>query len=259
MNTVFYPGTVIGTGLILAIVFADNIGKHNTDKPRPFFMAALGALLFAIFADSAIVILEQNTFPHFNVTGFVWIFATAAVLYVYFGIISQDQKTDALTGIGNRYSFNEFIERLSVRRAGRSVFRESWAVVIIDMDRFKEINDTLGHPEGDNALRDMAKIIKGCIRRSDFAARYGGDEFVLAARAETNIEKLIARLRKEIESHNMTEGRPYKLRISYGYDIFDTGGQRTINEFLEHIDTMMYKHKEEKRRISDRIKTERAK
>ena len=190
----------------------------------------------------------------FNTTGLVWLCFTAAVLFLYFYIIRQDLKIDALTGIGNRYSFNEFIEKLSRRNFTGKVFRVSWAVVMIDMDHFKEINDKLGHLEGDNALRDMAKVIKGCIRRSDFAARYGGDEFVLAARAETNIEKLIARLRKDLDYHNETAGRPYKLDISYGYDIFTTGGNQTIDEFLTHIDTLMYDHKAHNRRVSDKIR-----
>ena len=188
----------------------------------------------------------------FKTTGLEWLCFSAAALFTYFFIIRQDLKTDALTGIGNRYSFNEFIEKLSRRGITRKMFKKSWAVVMIDMDHFKEINDTLGHMEGDNALRDMAGIIKGCIRRSDFAARYGGDEFVLAARAETDIEKLIARLRKDIDHHNETAGRPYKLEISFGYDIFTTDGKQTIDEFLAHIDTLMYDHKAQNRRISDR-------
>ena len=192
----------------------------------------------------------------FGTSGIAWLCFTAAVLYTYFNIIRMDLKIDALTGIGNRYSFNEFIGKLSGRSISRRMFREHWAVVMIDMNHFKEINDTLGHMEGDNALRDMAKIIKGCIRRSDFAARYGGDEFVLAARAETNIEKLIARLRRELDLHNETAGRSYKLDISYGYDIFDTGGSQTIDGFLAHIDALMYNHKAQNRRYSDRVENQ---
>ena len=185
-------------------------------------------------------------------TGLEWLCFTMAVLCTYFFIIRIDSKIDALTGIGNRYSFNEFIENLSRRNRKRRMFRESWAVVMLDMDHFKEINDSLGHLEGDKALRDMAKLIKSSIRHSDFAARYGGDEFVLATKAETDIEKMIARLRKALDHHNDTAGRAYKLEISYGYDIFATDGDRTIKEFLAHIDNLMYKHKAERRRISDK-------
>jgi diguanylate cyclase (GGDEF)-like protein len=115
------------------------------------------------------------------------------------------------------------------------------------MDHFKKINDTLGHAEGDNALRDMAAIIKGCIRHSDFAARYGGDEFVLVAKAEYDIEKLISRIEKTMEIQNEKHIRPYTLEMSYGYDVYTAGQSRSINEFLNHVDGLMYQHKAERR------------
>jgi diguanylate cyclase (GGDEF)-like protein len=122
---------------------------------------------------------------------------------------------------------------------------------MIDMDHFKHINDTLGHLEGDNALRDMAAIIKGCVRNSDFAARYGGDEFVLATLAENDIQRLMERIKEAMASQNEKKIRPYTLEISYGCDVFTTGGTQTIEEFLAHIDSLMYKDKAERRRASD--------
>jgi diguanylate cyclase (GGDEF)-like protein len=195
-----------------------------------------------------------------------WPCFAAALLYMYFFIVRSDLKIDSLTGIGNRYSFNEFIDRLA-RQGGKKIssaqedsgnlrrsygIRESWAIVMIDMDHFKEINDTLGHLEGDNALRDMAAIIKSCIRRSDFAARYGGDEFVLATRAENDIRRLMDRIKDAIAAQNEKKIRPYTLEISYGYDVFTTGGEQSIDDFLVHVDGLMYKHKAERRRASDR-------
>jgi diguanylate cyclase (GGDEF)-like protein len=175
-----------------------------------------------------------------------WPCFTAALLYIYFFIIQSDAKIDSLTGIGNRYSFNEFINKLSLLSV-----KQSWAIVMIDMDHFKEINDKYGHLEGDNALRDMAKIIKDTIRHSDFTARYGGDEFVLAVRMAYDIEKLLARLQETIDRWNEKQAKPYKIAMSYGYDIYTTGGAQSMNEFLRHIDTLMYKHKAERRRKED--------
>jgi diguanylate cyclase (GGDEF)-like protein len=173
----------------------------------------------------------------------IWPCFTAALLYAYFFIIRTDSKIDSLTGIGNRYAFSEFIDKL-----GSQNVKESYSVVMIDMDHFKEINDTLGHAEGDNALRDMAAIIQGCIRHSDFAARYGGDEFVLAVRAEYDIEKLINRIKRAMEIQNEKHIRPYTLEMSYGYDVYTAGQSRSINEFLNHVDSLMYQHKAARRR-----------
>jgi diguanylate cyclase (GGDEF)-like protein len=119
---------------------------------------------------------------------------------------------------------------------------------MIDMDRFKEINDTLGHLEGDNALRDMATIIKSVIRHSDFAARYGGDEFILAARAEYDIGRIMTRIQENIDLQNSKGTRPYKIYMSYGCDVYTTNSGRSIQEFISHIDSLMYKNKEENRR-----------
>lgn len=171
----------------------------------------------------------------------IWPCFAASLLYIYFFIVQSDSKLDSLTGLGNRFSFNEFIDRLS--RAGS---KESYSIVMIDMDHFKAINDTLGHLEGDNALRDMALIIKSCVRGTDFAARYGGDEFILAVKSEYNVEKLMERIRQAIDNQNEKGKRPYRLEMSYGWDIFTTGlssGSASIENFLDHVDKLMYQNK----------------
>jgi diguanylate cyclase (GGDEF)-like protein len=194
-------------------------------------LTGLGSALDAILGDSALV----------------WSCFVSGLLFTYFFIIRSDSKIDSLTGIGNRYSFNEFIDRLAKQNS-----KQPYTVVMIDMDHFKEINDTLGHLEGDNALRDMAAIIKGCVRFSDFAARYGGDEFVLAAREEHDIERIMERIQDAINIQNEKKVRPYNIQISYGLDVFTPNSGQSIEAFLQHIDTLMYKHKAEKRRSTDK-------
>jgi diguanylate cyclase (GGDEF)-like protein len=182
----------------------------------------------------------------FGTASLIWPCFAGALLYAYFFIIKTDTRIDSLTKIGNRYSFNEFTASLSRLGPG-----EAYSIVMIDMDHFKKINDTLGHLEGDNALRDMAAILKSCIRSSDFAARYGGDEFVLAAKAERNIQDLMTRIQTAIDLQNNKQIRPYQIQMSYGYDVYSANDSRTIDEFLNHIDGLMYKHKERRRRTSD--------
>ena len=173
----------------------------------------------------------------------VWPCFAAAVLYLYFFILQYDSRIDSLTGIGNRYSFNEFIEKLSRRST-----RAEYSVVMIDMDRFKDINDILGHLEGDNALRDLSAIIKGVIRREDFAARYGGDEFILATDAKNDIQRIMNRIQTAIDEQNEKRVRPYQLYISYGYGTFTTHASHSVMDFIAGIDAMMYKNKEERKR-----------
>jgi diguanylate cyclase (GGDEF)-like protein len=212
------------------------IFKKNFRNPQILLI-----LLFLIFYGSAAAVEFV-----FNISILIWPCSAAALLYAYFFIVHTDLKIDSLTGIGNRFSFNEFINMLEKTNA-----RQAWSIVMIDMDHFKEINDRFGHQEGDNALRDMAGIIKGCIRHSDFAARYGGDEFVLAAKAEDDIEKLISRIQESMNNQNAKKLRPFMLEMSYGHDIFVTKSNRSIESFLRHVDAIMYRHKAERRRYRE--------
>ena len=182
----------------------------------------------------------------YKTTSLAWPCFTATLLYLYFFIIQFDSNLDTLTGLGNRYSFNEFIDKLSKQNT-----KVDYSIVMMDLDRFKLINDTLGHQEGDNALKDMAAIISGNIRHSDFAARYGGDEFVLATKAENDIERLMHRIQEAINFQNETGEKPYKLYMSYGYDVFTTNSGQSIKKFMNHIDGLMYKNKGENSRLFD--------
>ncbi|MDR0487532.1 MAG: GGDEF domain-containing protein [Treponema sp.] len=188
----------------------------------------------------------------FDTARLIWPCVTAALLYAYFFIVQSYMSIDPLTEVGNRLSFNEFTDKLSRFPTG-----ESWAIVMIDMDRLKEINDTLGHQEGDNALGYMAEIIKSCISRDDFAIRYGGDEFVLVTKveketAESSITKLIDEIHTVIDIFNEREVCPFKIEISYGYGVYTADGRQPMEEFLRHIDGLMYENKHEHRRSGDK-------
>ena len=207
---------------------------------------------YAMFVTLLLVFFLGATVDLLLITTYlIWPFGDAALLYSYFFIVQADSRLDPLTGIGNRFSFNEFTDKLS-----RHITGDSWAIVMIDMDHFKAINDTLGHQEGDNALRDMAAIIKNCLKGNDFAARYGGDEFVLTIKVEKGtedrIEKLIKEMQAEVDLFNARNIRPFKLEFSYGYDIYIQDGRQSVAEFLNHIDSLMYKNKEKRRRWDDK-------
>ena len=175
-------------------------------------------------------------------TNLIWPCITAALLYMYFFIIRSDSKTDSLTGLGNRSSFNEYVKNIS----NESVEKE-YAFIMVNLDRFKEINDKLGHTEGDNALRDIGLILKSCIRHTDFAARLGGDEFILATAAGNDVEVIIDRINNAIENQNTKNIRPYQLYISYSYDVYTGNSGWRIQDFLSRIESEMYKNKEIKR------------
>jgi diguanylate cyclase (GGDEF)-like protein len=166
-------------------------------------------------------------------TNIIWVCITAAILYIYFFIIRADSHIDSLTGIGNRNSFFEYIKKISKESS-----RKNHTFIKIDIDRFKEINYNLGNLEGDNALRDIAAIIKGCTRRTDFAARLVDDEFILITSAESDISRIIDRIKNSIDTQNKKQIRPYRLYISYSYDIYTSSSQ--IQDFLAQLDRNLY-------------------
>jgi diguanylate cyclase (GGDEF)-like protein len=238
-DNIFYQGNlfficVIISSIPAALIIGDLVKGRKNLKKSQVYMVILFLLTTGTGAAAGLILKRGSL---------VWPCYSAALLYIYFFIIGSDSKIDTLTGIENRYSFNEFIDSL-----GRQNSKKSYAVVMIDMDHFKQINDTLGHLEGDNALRDMAAIIKGSVRHSDFAARYGGDEFIVAIPAEYNMEKLIERIQQAMDLQNEKKVRPYKLEISYGYDVYTTNSGQSVEKFLSHIDSLMYKHKAERRK-----------
>jgi diguanylate cyclase (GGDEF)-like protein len=216
-----------------------------------YYRSLLKRYYFTVFIRLLVFFFIVSIFDFlFTTTSLAWPWETAALLYSYFFIVQSYVRIDPLTDIGNRLSFNEFTDVLSRHNSG-----ESWAIVMLDMDHFKMINDTLGHQEGDRALCDMAAILKNCATKNDFVARYGGDEFVLTTRVEKGdkdkILKLMGEIQAEIDQVNAKKNRLYKLEISYGYDIYTADGKQSMEEFLNHIDSLMYTHKQERRRASD--------
>jgi diguanylate cyclase (GGDEF)-like protein len=241
-DNVFTYGNLYGVRLAISYLPGAFVIIEIVSALRQFKKSQAGMILFFFVLTSLGSVLDILL----KTVSLVWPCFSAALLYIYFFIIKTDSRIDSLTGIGNRYSFNEFIDKLS-----RSNIKQSYSIVMIDVDRFKEINDTLGHAEGDNALRDLAGILKNNIRSSDFAARYGGDEFVLAARAGMDINQIIQRIQGALDEQNNKNIRPYKIRISYGYGTFDTKSGQSVENFFAYIDGLMYKNKQERRRCTD--------
>ena len=118
----------------------------------------------------------------------------------YYEYLHQITVEDPLTGIPNRRYFDEFVIR-EVARTAR--YRRPLALLMIDVDRFKSINDTYGHLCGDTVLRELAQLISRRLRRSEFIARYGGEEFALVLpETDSAGARIIAeRIRQTVEDH----------------------------------------------------------
>ena len=153
---------------------------------------------------------------------------------------------DDLTGLYNRRGFSDLGEQYLklAKRSGRGV-----TMVFLDLDRFKTINDSLGHHVGDRALTKVADILKTTFRRSDIIARLGGDEFgVLALEASRqSSELLIERLRAGVLEFNQTSPEPYQLSVSIGMARQENDMSIRLDELVTEADNAMYQDKHSKR------------
>ena len=142
---------------------------------------------------------------------------------------------DPLTGLPNRELFQQRIEG-EMRRSG------GFAVALVDLDRFKEVNDTLGHPAGDQLLREVARRLAGTVRAEDTVARLGGDEFGMLLPGITDsveARDLIERVREELSVELVLEGVPLTVEASFGIALHPGDGE-TVEELLTHADAAMY-------------------
>ncbi len=151
---------------------------------------------------------------------------------------------DALTGLANRTLFRDRIEQTirAARRAGTQV-----GVLLMDLDRFKEVNDSLGHAAGDQLLVEVGRRLEGALRASDTVARLGGDEFGVLLPDPTvpdDVVRVVERMRGSIEEPVTVQGLALSLEASIGIALYPDHGE-DVETLMRHADMAMYRAKNE--------------
>ena len=152
--------------------------------------------------------------------------------------------TDELTQIPNRRYFTNELTK-EIERSKR--FSTTLSLIILDIDKFKYYNDTYGHNFGDNILQSIAKFLSETIRKIDFVARYGGDEFVIfMPETEKSMANVLAeRLQKELSQYSFKNHElPIKNTVSIGIACFPNDA-KNIDELMHNADVALYKAKRE--------------
>ena len=150
---------------------------------------------------------------------------------------------DSLTGLPNRTLFYDRLQQ-AMARSRRD--NELAAILYMDLDGFKQINDTRGHDVGDALLRETSRRILSCIRNSDTAARMGGDEFTAIlcnARTPANVEHVARKIIDAIDSPFLLHGKSCSVSISIGVSLFPNHGENA-DELVKIADAAMYRAKE---------------
>lgn len=205
-------------------------------KPHP----SIGSLF--LFLGASLVPLGcafiQYLMQGFNV---MWPSAALAIFTVFIFLTLHNTQFDPLTGINNRMQFEDYLS-LCLRKNSKKKYLYG---VMLDLDRFKVINDTFGHKVGDVALTEASNILKKAVGKEGFLARYAGDEFVVIYESNdlSYPQKFEERLREEEDSFNEFGGYPFHLRFSFGYRRFGPEESLDTEAFLDIIDQEMYKDK----------------
>ena len=168
---------------------------------------------------------------------------TAQMLTQTLAELEYHSTHDPLTGLHNRRYFNEILQ-YEIDRSARH--QHEFSLVMLDLDDFKEINDSYGHPCGDAVLIDIAGIMRDCVRKDDFVTRTGGDEFIILL-TETGVggAQLVAeKIRRRIRSHQFRnpDGAIFHLTASLGVVSYPQHA-RSLDDLLAGVDTGLYSAK----------------
>lgn len=188
----------------------------------------------------AIPIMDKNQ----KIKGAIEIFSTQ-VEKIFFEKVTELEKlamTDTLTGVANRLFTNKFLEeKIQIFNINRKKF----SVGFIDIDFFKNFNDTYGHNVGDKVLKIVAETILSNLRADDLVGRWGGEEFVVILQNDTleTLEKTLNKLRVLIEKSELRyENEPLSITVSIGGAVVFNG--ETKDELIKRADKLMYESKE---------------
>ncbi|MBX9854766.1 MAG: diguanylate cyclase [Gemmatimonadaceae bacterium] len=159
--------------------------------------------------------------------------------------LEQLAQTDPLTQLLNRRALTERINA-EMERALR--YDSTMALLMIDLDHFKQVNDTYGHLVGDDVLRDVAQLLHDTIRTSDIVARYGGEEFLvlLPETDDEGAESFAERIRAAVEGHGFASeslGTPLRLTASVGVAVFPAARIESVEDLFSRADAALYRAK----------------
>lgn len=249
----YYAGAIRG-GLLMLLLVILLFGVLQLTTAE---LLAMGTLSSAAYA-AVIVLLTINqpaqVDPRVEWVQWATLTATLAVMCPLVGYMSTVRRRlseslrtikdmaqrDALTGIFNRHHMGEELDKEIGRCERRS---PAFLALIVDIDHFKQINDTYGHLVGDQVLRILASSTRDILRKADYMARYGGEEFVLILAVSNATEAWAAceRIRVHVEQLHIPELQSRRLTISIGGTLFQHGDTQT--SILGRADAALYRAK----------------
>lgn len=154
---------------------------------------------------------------------------------------TDEANTDHLTGLPNRRAFDKTLEMVA-RLSGLQ--GAGFGLILLDIDHFKKVNDTYGHPAGDAVLKQFSELVRKAVRSDDMAARYGGEEFAVITPAFQIAFDIGERVRKAVENETfvLPDGKAIDLTCSFGCVAYPVD-TNTVSQLIEMADKALYEAK----------------
>jgi diguanylate cyclase (GGDEF)-like protein len=251
--------TLLSYGMILALAFSQSRQFHSYSRRMKFVVATALDLGLVVSGILYVWILKQRYTLHaYDPLEFLVSYALLNLLGIWVSVyliellrerhqvrlrIDHMAFHDYLTGLPNRLLFLKELEK-AIQQAERK--HQNLAVLFLDLDRFKYVNDTFGHHVGDELIQEFAKRVSSCIRESDLLARIGGDEFTLFLRdfkTEEDVRHVAERIIRALKTPIHLEGHNIHVSTSIGIALFPQDG-RDAKTLMQHADAAMYQAKE---------------
>jgi diguanylate cyclase (GGDEF)-like protein len=251
-------GFVSAAQYSIQFMFLQTIKEHAVKRSKPILLSAYGITIvlfllragyLLIYPDGIISILDPVWVNSVTLVGTILtiiLVALGVLLMLSDRLLEENRELatrDSLTHIFNRRTFNDLAKR-ELARAKR--YDHETTLLMVDIDRFKLVNDTYGHPIGDEALIHLVHILKDSLRLQDLYGRYGGEEFVILL-AETPSEEafqIAERLRERIASSSLqTHNHTIKMTVSIGVVTASGREGLSLELLINQADIAMYQAK----------------
>lgn len=246
------------------------IDSNNIYHRGPYFIYS--AIITILLVVAALIIVERNkevlgknqllsltVFPLPPLVGiilqvcfygisFVLNSIVLSLLIVLLNMKDDCIHTDYLTSIGNR----KRLESVLKKKIKNASVNRTFALVMLDIDQFKQINDVFGHEMGDLALKASANLLSKCVAPKDYVIRFGGDEFCLLLDNYDNksLESLVNHINSCVDTLNSSEEYPFNLKFAMGRAVYDYSSGLKTEEFIKLVDMLMYENKRSKMSLS---------
>lgn len=197
--------------------------------------------------DRLVIAIEDSASPIRNregkIIGSVLVFHDVSEKRALMKKITHQAYHDDLTGLPNRLLFHDRLQQ-ALALAQRN--NEAVAVVFLDLDSFKNVNDTMGHAVGDQLLKNVAQVLKQCIRESDTLCRIGGDEFTFLLtqiKNDKDVSNIVTKILKKMQAPWIFDTHEFYITASMGIAMYPNDGT-DVETIMKHADTAMFRAKE---------------